>query len=69
MTATEVPVTAAVVTVALRAQVKRLAIFHHDPLHSDRAVDDLVATAQRMVKERGSKMDCFGAREGMVIKI
>ena len=59
----------AVAEVAIRAQVQRLAIFHHDPMHSDRAVDDLVLRAQRYLLARGSRIDCFGAREGMVLKV
>lgn len=59
----------AVMEVAIRSQVKRLAIFHHDPLHSDRAVDELVLRAHRYLEARGSTIDCFGAREGMVLKV
>ena len=60
---------AVVMEVAMRAQVKRLAIFHHDPLHSDRDVDHLVSRARAYLAARGSKIDCFGAREGMVVKV
>ena len=63
------PSLSAVAEVAMRAQVKRLAIFHHDPLHPDRMVDELVLKTQRYLQARGSTIDCFGAREGMVLKV
>ena len=54
---------------AVRANVKRLAIFHHDPLHNDATVDRIVKHARRLVKNMGGKTECFGAKEGLQIKL
>lgn len=51
------------------AKAKRLALFHHEPMHSDRVVDQLVTDVRAYVQHRDVPMDVFGAREGMVIKI
>ncbi len=59
----------AVMTVMTLAQVKRLAIFHHDPLHSDRVVDEIVVEAKNYLLQNEIYIDTFGAREGMVLKI
>ena len=36
--------------VAQKAQVKQLALFHHDPLHSDAQIDEMEAQAQALFK-------------------
>ncbi|HEY5614791.1 MAG TPA: MBL fold metallo-hydrolase [Bacteroidota bacterium] len=54
---------------AVRANVERLALFHHDPLHNDAMVDKMVKHAGNLIKNMRGKSKCFGAREGMVIKI
>jgi phosphoribosyl 1,2-cyclic phosphodiesterase len=54
---------------AVRANVKKLAIFHHDPLHDDATVDKIVKHAQKLVKNMGGKTECFGAKEGLQIKL
>jgi phosphoribosyl 1,2-cyclic phosphodiesterase len=51
------------------AQVKSLALFHHDPEHSDSAVDEIVSSSQRAVREQNLPFSCFGAREGLEIEI
>jgi len=59
----------AVMEVMLVSRVKRLAIFHHDPLHSDRVVDEIIVEAKGYIHRRDRLIDTFGAREGMVLKI
>ena len=59
----------ATVNVALEAKVRALAFFHHDPLHDDDAVAAMAETALDIVRDRGSTMQCFGAREGQVLEI
>ncbi len=54
---------------ATRANVKRLALFHHDPLHDDAVVDKMVAHADGLIRNMGGKIECFGAREGMEVTI
>ena len=59
----------ATVNVALEAQVRALAFFHHDPLHGDNAVAAMAETADRLIKARGSSLQCFAAREGQVLEL
>lgn len=56
-----------VVEFAAAANVKKLALFHHDPLHSDEDVDAIVHSAQDLISSRGKKIECFGAKEGKEI--
>lgn len=58
-----------VVDMATIAGVKRLALFHHDPLHSDDHIDAIVDAARQRAQLRGSKLDVFAAREGMTLKV
>jgi phosphoribosyl 1,2-cyclic phosphodiesterase len=54
---------------AMKANVKQLALFHHDPSHDDAAVDAMVRHAQRLLSLQKSSVQCFGAAEGMEIKL
>ena len=54
---------------ALAAGVKRLALFHHDPMRSDDAVDRLVEACRRRVAASGASLDVFAAAESQVIEI
>jgi phosphoribosyl 1,2-cyclic phosphodiesterase len=54
---------------AWRARVKKLVMFHHDPLHDDKTVERMVAHARKLIKIRGGRMKCFAAREGMEITV
>ncbi len=51
--------------VALAADVKHLALFSHDPMHDDDAVDAKVNHCRRVAAERGSAMAITGAAEGL----
>lgn len=55
----------AAVDLALRAGVRRLFLFHHDPSHSDAKVDAMVQHARMLVGKRGGKLAVEGAREGV----
>ena len=59
----------ATVEVALKGNVKALALFHHDPMHSDETVAAMAESAQRLCAARGSALRCFAAYEGQVIEI
>lgn len=59
----------ATVNVAIEAEVRALAFFHHDPLHDDAAVEAMAQTARGIVESRGATLDCFPAREGAVIEL
>jgi CheY-like chemotaxis protein/phosphoribosyl 1,2-cyclic phosphodiesterase len=52
---------------AIAAGVKRLALFHHDPLRDDAAVDRLVDSCRQRVAAAGSRLDVFAAAEGLQI--
>jgi phosphoribosyl 1,2-cyclic phosphodiesterase len=57
------------VALALQAGVKQLCLFHHDPDHDDKCVDEFVKHARQLVAKRKSKMKVDAAREGMVIQL
>ncbi len=60
---------ATVVDLAVQAGVKQVALFHHDPLHSDEQIDHLLLDAQKRASLRGSKVEIFAAREGLALKL
>jgi ribonuclease BN (tRNA processing enzyme) len=51
------------VAVAEQASVRRLALFHHDPLHTDDELEEIERKAQAMFPS------AFVAREGMQVTI
>ena len=57
------------VDLGVQAQVKQLAIYHHDPMQSDRDVDQKVTACASRATRLGSEMKVFGAREGVEIKL
>src|SRR5262245_41818711 len=56
-----------VVGFAQAARVQRLALFHHDPLRDDAALDRLVETCRRLAVAGG--LDVFAAAEGQTIEL
>lgn len=48
---------------AVEAGVKRLALFHHAPEHSDEEVEQIVKAAQEEISRSGAQVECFGAIE------
>jgi phosphoribosyl 1,2-cyclic phosphodiesterase len=54
---------------AMAAGAKRLALFHHDPLRDDDAVDRLVETCRERVAAAGASLDVFGAAEEQVVEV
>src|SRR5262245_6399232 len=59
----------ATVEVALQAGVNTLALYHHDPMHTDEVVTSMEAAARRIIQSRGVEMRCFAAQEGQVIEV
>jgi phosphoribosyl 1,2-cyclic phosphodiesterase len=57
------------VALALQAGVKQLCLFHHDPDHDDKRVDEFVKHARKLVAKRKAKLKVDAAREGMVIQL
>ncbi len=54
---------------ALKAKVKRLAIFHHDPAHNDDFMDRLGVEIAAEVARLGNPFELLIAREGMEIDL
>ena len=57
------------VDVAIAANVRELALYHHDPLRGDEAVDGLVALARARAEKAGSSLLVTGAAEGSTIQL
>jgi phosphoribosyl 1,2-cyclic phosphodiesterase len=57
------------VELALKAGVRHLCLFHHDPDHDDKKIDGFVKHACRVVAKAKSKMKVDAAREGMTIEL
>ena len=55
------------VQLAADADVKKLALFHHDPYHPDDILEGIGKDAERLAKETGKHFDCFYA-EGQASK-
>ncbi len=60
---------ATAVEVAVKANAKRLVLYHHDPDRSDDALDRIGADAQRLARERGSTIEVLVAYEGMELAV
>ena len=59
----------ATVGVALRARVKSLALFHHDPMHSDEVVTEMHRKAKQLIASQHSTLRCFATAEGLVVEV
>lgn len=57
-----------VTDLAIRAEVKNLALFHHDPESADNAVDEKVRACCQRAARQGAGLVLFAAREGMELK-
>jgi len=60
---------AAVTDFAVRAEVKRLGLFHHDPDHSDQAMDTYETECREQIELVNGAVECFGVREGTELSI
>ncbi|MBI2060972.1 MAG: MBL fold metallo-hydrolase [Nitrospirae bacterium] len=58
-----------VLRLAAHAHVKALALFHHDPTHSDEFMDQLFQSKAAELSKQGVSMECFVAREGLAIQV
>ena len=57
-----------VTDLAVQANVKSLALFHHDPESTDRDIDSMVRSCRGRAAKRGSAVTVFAAREGVELK-
>lgn len=55
--------------IAHQCRVKQLAVFHHDPQHSDKFLDELSIESRLKYRLDEGEMDVFWAREGMTLAI
>ena len=58
-----------VITMAVEGQVKQVALFHHDPIHTDEQIDQMVEYCQTDLIPSDSTLQCIAAREGLQIPI
>lgn len=54
---------------AAEAGAKKLAIFHHDPEHTDEMMDAHIAYCRSLAQKAGGKVDCFAATDGLKIDL
>ena len=57
------------VDLAVAAEVRQLAVFHHDPMQSDHDVDRKIDICRERAARHGFKVVVFGAREGLELRI
>lgn len=58
-----------VVDMAVAANVKEVALYHHDPARTDEAVDALLSQARKRAADAGSDLIVIGAAEGSTIEL
>jgi phosphoribosyl 1,2-cyclic phosphodiesterase len=49
---------------AQQARVKQLALYHHDPTHSDAEIDQVMAHCRSWLQKKRATFTCFAASEG-----
>ncbi|MBI2501395.1 MAG: MBL fold metallo-hydrolase [Deltaproteobacteria bacterium] len=54
---------------ALKADVKQLALYHHDPLHSDHLLKKKEREAIQLIRRSKQKLACFAASEGTTLTL
>ena len=58
-----------VVETALKANIGKLFLFHHDPSHNDLKIQSMEEHARYLVRKQRSSMEVHAAREGAVIEL
>lgn len=56
-------------TLALKAGVKRFGLFHHNQDRTDEQIDRMVLDCKKIIKEKGSNMECFAVAKDMEITL
>jgi len=54
---------------AAASNVRKLVLFHHDPMHDDDFIDQLRENCQARIREAGYAFSCTAAHEGEVIEL
>jgi phosphoribosyl 1,2-cyclic phosphodiesterase/CheY-like chemotaxis protein len=58
-----------VVAIAQLAEVKRVALTHHDPMRDDDTIDMELEEVRRRLKAQGASLEVFGAAEGPILEL
>ena len=58
-----------VLDLAQKAEVKRMALFHHDPLHDDDKLDARLVESIALISSRKLAIECFAAKEGQIVEL
>jgi phosphoribosyl 1,2-cyclic phosphodiesterase len=58
-----------VTDVAVEAGVRRLALFHHEPTHTDDDLDAMVEAARSRAQDAGGDVEIFAAAEGQSVEL
>ena len=58
-----------VVGLAIKAAVKQLFLFHHDPDHDDARISQMVEHARQLVAGRNGSLQVDAAREGLIVEL
>jgi phosphoribosyl 1,2-cyclic phosphodiesterase len=58
-----------VLNLGLYAEVRRIALTHHDPLRDDDAIDRLVANVQAKLRQNACSLEVFAAVEGQIVEV
>lgn len=58
-----------IVDLAVQAGVRQLAVYHHDPMQTDRDVETKIEICRQRAARFGSPLFVFAAREGIELKI
>ena len=54
---------------AVNSETKRLALFHHDPMHDDQKIDSMVEFCRNKIKENGKEIRVMGAADKLTLRI
>jgi phosphoribosyl 1,2-cyclic phosphodiesterase len=57
------------VDIAVKARVKKLVLFHHDPDHDDKTVDKMAELSRERLESYNYSIPCIPAREGEIIEL
>ena len=57
------------VDLARTNSVKKLILFHHDPLHNDDVVDDILVRARAIAAKEGNDLEIIAAAEGLTLEL
>jgi phosphoribosyl 1,2-cyclic phosphodiesterase len=58
-----------VTDIAMEAGARRVALFHHEPTHTDDAIDRMVENSRQRARGFGSDVELFAAAEGNEIEL